>query len=149
MACGGDHDDAPAGGAVVVKARPLIEQVTPPIDIKAAPADATRTASGLSYKKLVESAGGPQPTGGDVAMIRYTGWRQRTGETFFTTKGRTQPIAIDLANAAPGFREALQLMHKGESMVLWLPSGDGTLEPVVYQIDVADIIVSQARSKKG
>jgi hypothetical protein len=39
-------------------------------------------------------------------MIQYTGWRQKTGETFFTTKGSGQAIALDLAHAAPGFAEA-------------------------------------------
>src|SRR6185295_11091544 len=38
--------------------RPLIEQVSPPLDLREPPKDATKTASGLTYKKLVASATG-------------------------------------------------------------------------------------------
>jgi FKBP-type peptidyl-prolyl cis-trans isomerase len=66
----------------------------------------------LVYKKLTANEAGAQPTRHGTALVQYTGWRQRTGETFFTTKGRDQPIAQDLSTAAPGFAEALALMHK-------------------------------------
>jgi hypothetical protein len=149
VACHDDGDEESADTIGIGKARPVIEQVHPPIDINTPPSDATKTASGLRYKKLVERPGGAQPTPADVALIHYTGWRQRTGTTFFTTKGREHPIALDLAHSAPGFHEALQLLRKGESMMLWVPPGQGSPEPLVYQIEVADIVVPVAKATQA
>lgn len=146
-ACHGNQDDEPPSnlgtGASTASApapRRLIEQVTPPLDIKTLPGDTTKTASGLRYKKLVANEAGAQPTRHGTALIHYTGWRQRTGDTFFTTTGRDQPIAIDLSQGAPGFTEALQLLHKGEKAVLWVPPGEGIAEPVVYEVEVVDVV---------
>src|SRR5262245_56901947 len=136
-ACHSDQgDDTPAPSP----ARRLIEQIPPPLDLKTPPADATKTASGLVFTKLAVRQMGPQPKLGDTALLHYTGWRQQTGDTFFTTKGRGQPIALDVADAAPGFREALPLLRKGEKVVLWIPPGDGTSETLVYEVEVVDII---------
>jgi peptidylprolyl isomerase len=102
-ACRGDDGDVTPSAdptAAVNARRPGVEQVSPPFDVSRPPADATKTTSGLIYKKLVTGTAGAQPGNGQTALVRYTGWRQRTGETFFTTRGRGQPIAIDVAHAA-------------------------------------------------
>ena len=52
--------------------------------------DATKTASGLIYKKLVTSDAGAAPKRNDTVVINYTEWKQSTGETFYTTKSRGQ-----------------------------------------------------------
>ena len=143
VGCHDDLDDESGDGADsnASKAAPrLIEQVPPPLDLKTPPADAAKTASGLIYKTLVANAAGAQPKRNETALIQYTGWRQRTGETFFTTKGRGQPIALDIAHAAPGFAEALPLLHKGEKAVLWMPSSPGTPEPLVYEVEIVDVV---------
>lgn len=142
--CGGDEDggapEETAPGAPAKRAKPLIEQVAPPIELKAPPADAVKAASGLVYKKLVERAGQARPKAGEAALVRYTGWRQRTGETFVTTRRREQPIAVDVAHAAPGFGEALRTLGKGERAVIWIPPGAGVAEPLVYEVEVVDIV---------
>src|SRR4051812_20240903 len=106
-ACHGD--DTQDGGPVAATPVPKhgVPQVPPPIDLREPPAGATKTASGLIYQRLGDGTAGAQPRSEDTVLVRYTGWRQRTSETFFTTQGRAQPIAIDLAHAAPEFREAL------------------------------------------
>jgi len=146
-ACHGDDDDAARGADADAEAarqpKPAILQVAPPIDLKAPPADATKTASGLVYKKRFATAGA-QPRGDDTVLVRYTGWRQGTGATFFTTTARDQPIAIDLGHAAAGFREALPLLHKGEKLMLWLPPSPGMPEPVAYEIELIDIVAKPA-----
>jgi hypothetical protein len=81
--------------------------------------------------------------------VRYTGWVQRTGETFFTTQGRGQPIAIDLGHAAPGFREALPLLHAGEKAVVWMPPRRGTLEPVAYEIELVEVLANRPGAPGG
>ena len=139
-ACQGDRDDPePASGSASPASR-LIPQMMPPLDLKAPPDDASKTASGLAYKKLSERTSGAQPQRSDTVLVHYTGWRQRTGETFFTTKGINQPMTLDVAHAAPGFGEALQLLRKGEKAVLWVPPGQGTGETLVYEIEVVDIV---------
>jgi hypothetical protein len=147
-ACSGEPDEPPASPSA---AKRLIEQVPPPLDLKAPPDDATKTGSGLVYKKLAANDTGAQPRGSDTALVRYTGWRQRTGDTFFTTKSAAQPMAIDVAHAAPGFREALQLLRKGERAVVWVPpsQGQGTDETLVYEVEVIDIVPPPAAASRA
>src|SRR4051812_39884323 len=71
--------------------RPQMPQITPPLDIKKPPADAVKTPSGLMYKKLVVNDAGTAAKKNDTVLINYTGWRQSTGETFFSNKSRGQP----------------------------------------------------------
>ena len=92
--------------------------------------------SGLTFKRLATSSGATLQVG-HRALVRYTGWRQRTGETFFTT---SRPIEIDPSGAAPVFREVLPLLRKGEKAVLWAPAGDGVPEPIVYEIELVDTV---------
>ena len=122
-------------------------QVTPPVSLKDPPADAVKTPSGLIYKKIKANDAGAQPHRNDVVLINYTGWRQASGETFFTNIGTEQPLPLNLAITAPGFTEGLQLMHKGETAMLWMPPNIGyktpplstTPETLVYQVEVVDI----------
>ncbi|HMG23429.1 MAG TPA: FKBP-type peptidyl-prolyl cis-trans isomerase, partial [Kofleriaceae bacterium] len=144
--CHDDDDDARAAErAAPTPTRPAIPQVAPPLDLHKPPADATVLASGVVYKKRFATSG-DQPKGNETVLVRYTGWRQRTGDTFFTTTGRDQPIAIDVAHAAAGFREALPLLHKGEKVMLWLPPGPGTPEPVAYEVELVDIVAKRGAS---
>src|ERR1041385_5526713 len=106
-------------------ARPKTEQITPPVDLKNPPADVIKTPSGLMYKKLVTNESAPAPGRNDTVMINYTGWQQSTGETFFTKKSRGQPMPLNLSTTAPGFTEAMQLLHKGERAILWVPPSIG------------------------
>src|ERR1700712_1329712 len=82
VACHSDKDDE-----TLPQPRNGVEQIAPPLDLRTPPDDATRTASGLIYKTLVANGRGVQAARGDTAVLQYTGWRQKTGETFFTTKG--------------------------------------------------------------
>jgi len=123
------------------------QQIPPPFDLKAPPADATRTASGLIYKKLASNPGGVAPKRNDIVLVNYTGWRQATGETFFTNQGRGQPMPLNLAQSAPGFTEALQLLRTGEKAVLWMPPeigyktppSEGKAETLIYLVDVVEV----------
>jgi hypothetical protein len=147
-ACQGDREDAEPASAGARPANPLIPPIKPPLDLKAPPDDASKTASGLMYKKLTSRDAGAQPQRSDTVLVHYTGWRPKTGETFFTTKGNNQPIALDVAHAAPGFAEALQLLRKGEKVVLWVPPGEGTGETLVYEIEVVDIVAPREVAKR-
>lgn len=162
FACTGSSEDKPANNASSTVAtvgsgsaaasgssapRPRSEQVTPPVDVKTPPADATRTASGLVYKKLVANDAGTPIRRNDTVQINYTGWRQRTGETFFTNRGRDNPMPLNLTQAAPGFVEAMQLLRSGEKAMLWIPPdigyrappSEGKPETLVYEVEVVSI----------
>lgn len=154
-ACEGNAKEPPPkplpANAAPPRSKPRGEQVAPPVSLQEPPGDATKTASGLIYKKLVVNEAGAQPNRNDTVLINYTGWRQGSGETFFTNRGR-QPMPLNLSQTAPGFTEALQLLHKGETAVLWVPPAigyktppaDGKAETLIYQVEVIDITPAPA-----
>jgi FKBP-type peptidyl-prolyl cis-trans isomerase len=125
---------------------PKQAQITPPLDLRRAPPDAIRMPSGLIYKKLVVNAAGTAPKRNDTVLISYTGWRQSTGETFYSNRSLGKPTSISLASASPGIFEAMQLLRKGERAMLWVPASIGhrTQPPpdpdtLVYDMELVDI----------
>ncbi|HEY6179977.1 MAG TPA: hypothetical protein VIX73_36290 [Kofleriaceae bacterium] len=146
VGCHGE-DDAADKPRPAARAEPRhVPQVKPPIDVKAPPKDAAKTASGLSYKRLVEKSNGLQARPEESVLIRYTGWRHGSGETFFTTGTDGQMITINPAYAAPAFREVIRLLHKGEQIMVWVPAGGGMPEPVVYEVELVDVVPKAASS---
>lgn len=144
--CGSeDHETNSRTNAEAPRAspRPAIPQVAIPIDLAKPPADAARTASGIVFTRRFTTTG-RQPTADQVVLVRYTGWFQRSGHTFVTTAGRAQPIAIDLAHAAAGFREVIPLLHAGEKVMLWLPPNSDTRDPVAYELELIDVVASES-----
>lgn len=147
----GSGSGSGSAAAVANQPRTKGEQVKPPIDVGTPPLDAVKTASGLIYKVLAPGTDAAKPLRNDTVMITYTGWRQATGETFFTNKGKGQPMPLALANTAPGFTEALQLMRKGERAMLWIPPSIGykgapppgtAAETLVYEVELLDIMAA-------
>lgn len=128
---------------------PKPDQIAPPIDLKTPPADAVKTSSGLTYKKLQSNDVGTSPKRNDVVMINFTGWKQASGETFYSNASKGAPMPLPLANAAPGFTEALQLMKTGEKAMLWVPpeigyrgAPTGKPETLVYLVELVSIEAS-------
>src|SRR6185436_3103510 len=94
------HEAAEPDLAPVVERRAPrlgVTQIPPPAGLVTPPSDATKTGSGLIYKKTAVSVNGVQAKRTDTVLVNYTGWRQSTGVTFFTTKARRSPIAINVA----------------------------------------------------
>jgi len=137
--------DLPASSKATEPSKPKTPQVQPPLDIKTPPADAVKTPSGLIYKTLQANPQGAAPKRNDTVMIKYTGWRQASGETFFSNINAEQAMPLNLSSTAPGFTEAMQHVHKGERAILWLPPDIGLKEKtqkpetLVYEVEVADI----------
>lgn len=104
-----------------------------PLDIKAPPADARKTASGIVYKKLTENPSGRAPKRNDTVMLKYTGWKQTSGKTFVVNP---QPLPVSLASTTAGFAEGIQLVKTGEHVMLWIPSDKETL---VYDVELSAI----------
>src|SRR4051812_23529959 len=103
--------DQPVAKTTEVK-KPATPQVEPPLDIKNPPADSVRKPSGLIMRTFVPNPSGQAVKRNDTVLIKYTGWRQATGETFFSNKDSDQPMPLNLTTTAPGFTEGLQLMRK-------------------------------------
>lgn len=91
-----------------------------PADVKAPPADAKRTSSGLAYKVLTPGTGTRHPTKVDEVTVHYTGWTT-DGKMFDSSVARGQPSTFPLDHVIPGWTEGVQLMVEGETMRFWIP----------------------------
>ena len=124
--------------------------VPAPDDVKAAPADATKTASGLAFKVTTPAKGTEHPKPTDLVLINFTGWTP-DGKMFETSIGRSvQTLALN--TRIPGLVEGIQLMAPGETRLFWIPEAlafkgvKGPAGPVVYEIE---LIKSMPNSKPG
>jgi len=91
-----------------------------PSDVKAAPADAKRTTSGLAYKELKAGTGRAHPKASDKVMVQYTGWTT-DGEMFDSSLKTGQPFTTQLNEVIAGWTEGVQLMVEGEKTRFWIP----------------------------
>jgi len=91
-----------------------------PSDVAAPPADATTTSSGLAIKTLT-AGDGEAPGPRDHVTVHYSGWTT-DGKMFDSSVLRGQPATFPLNGVIAGWTEGLQLMKKGETARLWIPS---------------------------
>jgi FKBP-type peptidyl-prolyl cis-trans isomerase len=92
---------------------------TPP-DVKAAPEDAEKTASGLASKVLQAGTGTEKPAAADTVTVHYSGWTT-DGKMFDSSVKRGQPASFPLNGVIKGWTEGLQLMVVGEKRRFWIP----------------------------
>jgi FKBP-type peptidyl-prolyl cis-trans isomerase len=116
-----------------------------PPELAAAPADATRTSSGLAYKFLSRGSGGDRPNVWDRVKLHYTGWSS-DGTMLETSSHAGRPSAFDVSNVMPGWQEALPLMAAGDRARVWLSAAlagrDQTRGPernVVYDLELVSV----------
>jgi peptidylprolyl isomerase len=117
-----------------------------PPDVKAPPADAEKSKTGLATKVIKPGTGTTHPTTADRVTVNYTGWTT-DGKMFDSTIARNKPSTFPIANVLPGWTEGLQLMVVGETRRMWVPEKlafngaagrpQGT---VVFDIELLDII---------
>ncbi len=128
------------------KPKPRGKQVPPPEDVAAPPADAQRTDSGIAYRVITPGTG-PSPKLNDSVKIEYTGWTTDGTTVELAEEGKPRTVAV--AKALPGWTEALQLMHQGETARLWIPEAlaykgakgrpAGT---IVYDMKVVEVLAA-------
>jgi FKBP-type peptidyl-prolyl cis-trans isomerase len=115
-----------------------------PADVKKAPADATRTASGLSYKILTAGVGGRHPKSSSMVTVHYSGWTT-DGKLFDSSVVRGMPVTFSLEGVIPGWTEGVQLMVEGEKTRFWIPEklaykGQGPVNgDLVFDIELIKI----------
>lgn len=120
-----------------------------PEDVKAAPADAQKTPSGLASKVLTKGKGTLHPTADDTVEVHYTGW-MTSGEMFDSSVVRGQPAKFPLGRVIKGWTEGVQLMVQGEKRRFWIPAdlayGDTPRRPggpsgmLVFDVELLNIV---------
>ncbi len=117
VACSGG-----SGGCGAVSGPPAARNATDaPPDVAAAPADATKTASGLASKVLTPGTGTRHPRPNSRVRVHYTGWTT-AGEKFDSSVDRGEPITFGLDEVITGWTEGVQLMVEGEKRRFWIPA---------------------------
>ena len=91
-----------------------------PADVKAPPADAKRTPSGLAYKMIADGVCGRHPKSTNSVTVHYTGWTT-DGKMFDSSFTRGEPITFPVDGVIAGWTEGVQLMVEGEKMRFWIP----------------------------
>jgi peptidylprolyl isomerase len=145
--------NAPPAGDLVfdvelleIKAGPKAPDV--PADVKAAPADAKKTASGLQYKTLTAGKGTKHPKATDKVTVHYSGWTPY-GKMFDSSVTRGEPASFGLDHVIKGWTEGVQLMVEGDKTRFWIPSdlayGDkpkrpgAPAGPLVFDVELISI----------
>lgn len=125
-------------------------QPAPPVpnDVKAPPASAKKTASGLAYRLLKPGGGKDSPKATDRVTVNYSGWTT-DGKMFDSSVTRGQPATFPLNGVIKGWTEGLQLMKVGDKMRFWIPGdlayGDKPQRPgapagtLVFDVDLLGI----------
>jgi peptidylprolyl isomerase len=111
--------------AAAAPAQTTIKALPPPSDVKAPPADAKKTSSGLAYKVLTPGKGTRRPNAQSQVTVHYTGWTT-DGKMFDSSVSRGQPSTFPLNQVIKGWTEGVQLMVEGEKARFWIP------EPIAY-----------------
>jgi peptidylprolyl isomerase len=115
-----------------------------PADVKAPPADAKKTPSGLAYRVLKPGTGTRHPTAASTVTVHYTGWTT-DGKMFDSSVTRGMPASFGLSDVIKGWTEGVQLMVQGEKARFWIPQDlayQGKSAPygmLVFDIDLLDI----------
>jgi peptidylprolyl isomerase len=91
-----------------------------PADVKAPPADALKTSSGLAFKVLREGDGARHPRPIGMVTVHYTGWTT-DGRMFDSSVVKGTPATFSLDAVIPGWTEGLQLMVENEKRRFWIP----------------------------
>jgi len=97
-----------------------IANLSAPLDVKAAPSDAKKTASGLAYKVIKAGTGSKHPSASSNVTVHYTGWTT-DGKMFDSSVARGQPASFGLGDVIKGWTEGVQLMVQGEKTRFWIP----------------------------
>jgi peptidylprolyl isomerase len=138
---------------VLLAAAPLMAQApqqsvaTPPADVKAPPADATKTASGLASKVIKAGTGKTHPGKSDLVTVHYTGWKT-DGSMFDSSVLRGKPATFPLDRVIAGWTEGVQLMVEGEKRRFWIPEAlayKGQREPkgmLVFDVELLSFMAS-------
>ncbi|MCB9686285.1 MAG: FKBP-type peptidyl-prolyl cis-trans isomerase [Alphaproteobacteria bacterium] len=150
-----NQPNRPAGMLVFDVELVSFQNPPPPIpappDVAAAPADATKTESGLAYKVLTPGKGAEKPTAASRVKVHYTGWTT-DGKMFDSSVQRGEPAVFPLGGVIKGWTEGLQLMTVGQKNRFWIPGdlayGEKPARPgapagtLVFDVELLEIVAA-------
>lgn len=116
-------------------------------EIATAPADATRTPSGVWMKQLRPGTGANHPRPTSTVTIHYTEWTASGGSIYDDTVARDAPLTVDVDLVMPGLSDALQHMVVGEKTRVWIPAELTYVPPIpraALLFDVELLAIQQA-----
>jgi FKBP-type peptidyl-prolyl cis-trans isomerase len=121
-----------------------------PLDVRAPPARASRTASGLAYRFLHKSGSDKRPGPHDKVSVHYSAWTT-DGKLFDSSVVRGKPAHVPLDRLISGWSEGLQLMAEGDKALLWIPEAlayagrDGSPRGMlVYEVELLQLMAASA-----
>ena len=132
------------------KSNPPPPGIAAPSDVAAAPADASKTASGIASKVIQAGSGSAHPCADDTVEVHYTGWTT-DGKMFDSSVQRQQSTTFPLKGVIKGWTEGVQLMTVGEKRRFWIPPqlAYGTSPPagapkgtLVFDVELLRIIAA-------
>jgi FKBP-type peptidyl-prolyl cis-trans isomerase len=100
-------------------ARPVVPAA--PADVAEAPAQATRTPSGLAWKLLAKGEGTAHPGAHDKVNIVFTAWTPE-GDVIDSSIPDGEPRSFVMDDVVKGLAEGVRLMAKGERRRFWIPA---------------------------
>ena len=122
-----------------------VSELTPPADLTAPPADASKSATGLISRVVTPGKSTEKPAATDVVTVNYTGWAASDGRMFDSTTARGNSSTFPLNRVMAGWRECVQLMVVGEKRRCWVPQelaykgqAGKPLGTVVFDIELVD-----------
>ena len=115
--------------------------------------------SGLQYKIVNPGDAKLKPKATDTVVVHYTG-SLIDGKVFDSSKNYGKPITFPLNQVIPGWTEGVQLIGKGGTIMLYIPSklaygerGAGNAIPgnsaLIFEIELVDVKVSDAPADKS
>jgi FKBP-type peptidyl-prolyl cis-trans isomerase len=105
---------------VAAGARALQSTPSVPADVKAPPATAEKSSSGLASRILEKGSGTAHPGPASTVTVHYSGWTT-DGKMFDSSVVRGQPATFPLDRVIKGWTEGVQLMVVGEKRRFWIP----------------------------
>jgi peptidylprolyl isomerase len=127
-------------------AQPVLPPAPP--DVAEAPAQATKTPSGLAWRLLSKGEGAPYPGPHDKVRIVFTGWTPE-GEVIDSSIPDGEPRSFSMDDVIKGLFEGLRMMGKGEKRRFWIPAAlaspgrpkrRGAPGPCVFDVELVDFV---------
>jgi len=112
---------SPPSAATAAVEGVAVQTIPAPPDVATPPADAQKTASGLTTKVLTPGTGSDHPRKQDGVKVNYTGWT-KDGKMFDSSVARGAPATFGVEHVIAGWTEGLQLMVTGEKRRMWIPA---------------------------
>ena len=106
--------------AIAQQKPPAFTPIPAPENVAKPPAEAAKTASGLSSIVLQAGTGKIKPGPSDLVTVHYTGWTT-DGKMFDSSFSRNAPSSFPLDRVIKGWGEGVQLMVAGEKRRFWIP----------------------------